>query len=309
MIAGAHRPANASPDSAGAPRPIATRSASRKTATAPTTTRSSAGRTPTIGTSDALMTATPSRAVARVRSSESGVGQDLEPPGGRPVPDEDDADGDDRCRRAWAPTRTGSRRGRRSRPRRRRATISHVATSQPPRTIRPVSANRLAQVAAAHRAEPRADRGPRGMRCTRPVTGPTPGGAASSRRPVRRASPGTRASPARRSALMVCSASASCAGRVGADDGPGQGGVGDVGEGGAGGGAERAEHGEHDLAARVGGVQEVRRRRRASASPCTAERGASRSMVRSSRALRAPGPERSCTKASGYAGRGVRAGR
>ena len=49
-----------------------------------------------------------------------GVGQHLEAPGRCPVPDEDDADGDDGAGERREPTRTGSPRGRRSRPRRRR---------------------------------------------------------------------------------------------------------------------------------------------------------------------------------------------
>ena len=164
------------------------RSASRKTATAPTTTRSSAGRTPTIGTSDALMTRDALACGGERPVQRAAVRQDLEPPGRCPVPDEDDADGDDRARRASAPTRTGSRRGRRS-------TTAATTSDDQPRRDEPAAAHDQAgeREAGWRRSRRRTGpsrgptAGPRGMRCRRPVTGPTPGVAASSRRSARRA--------------------------------------------------------------------------------------------------------------------------
>ena len=171
------------------------------------------------------------------------------------------------------------------------STISQVATSQA-----------AADDQAGEREQARAGRGGAQGRAERRRggRGGCAAGGRSCRRPqepqpavddrVRRASRGTPASPARRSALTVCSASASCAGRVGPDHGPGLGVVGDVGEGGAG-AARRAGRAPRARSRRprrwsAGGA----RPRRASTSPCTAVRGASRSIVRSSSGAAGAGP-------------------
>ena len=158
------------------------------------------------------MTATPSRAVASVRSNDPVSGRTCSAARGRPVPDEHDGGGDERPGERGRPP--GPRDGadadddrgddEHDEPRRRRASCRGRSG--------PVSASRLAQVAAAHERRP--EGGPRtaGDAVRAPGHGPTPAAAASSPRSARPASPGTRASRPGAGRGRCRSASAACAG-------------------------------------------------------------------------------------------------
>ena len=186
--AGIHIAAKARPDSAGAPRPMASRSASEEHGEGADRRRGARpSRTPCMGTSDALMTVTPSRAVASVRSNEPRVGQDAHASGGGAVADQDDAR---RTRRDPASDGAHHDRVTARTPMTTAATTStmnQVVESQVPRTMRFCSASRLEHVAGRHQRRCRARRADRGGSGAGADHGPIPAAGASSRRSARRA--------------------------------------------------------------------------------------------------------------------------